>query len=217
MGGIRIIVSKAVVLGCMLLSSISAGAQKFEFYDPDRIVKDSPKVNVQMRTNLLHDAIICPNIGFELQVGKGFAFDFDYGEAWWNSFSRNKFYSVIYFQGEVRKYIGKWSGKTPYRGHHIGVYMQMAAYDLENGGRGYIAPELDNTIGAGISYGYSFRLSDRLSLDCTLGIGYMNSEYETYLPVGDMYVSTGNNSRTWVGPTKIEASLVWNLFKKNRR
>ena len=211
------IMSRIVVLGLMLFASATAGAQKFEFYNPDRVSKDIPGVNVQVRTNLLYDALLCPNVGFELQAEKGFAFNFDYGEAWWNSFSRNKFYSLIYFQTEIRKYFGRKAQHAPYGGHHIGLYLQMGMYDLESGGRGHISEELDDNIGFGISYGYSFRLGDRLSVDCTLGLGYLSSKYESYLPVGDRYVSTGENKKTWLGPTKLEASLVWNISKKNRR
>lgn len=201
----------------LLLLPAAVKAQVFEFYNPDRTERKTGNTVLMARTNLIYDAALCPNIGIELQVGKGLAWQFDYGEAWWNSHSRKKYYSLIFFQTEVRKYFGKKAEGTPYRGHHAGVYLQMGMYDLENGGKGHISPELDDNIGFGISYGYSFRLGKRLSLDCTLGLGVLRSKYQGYLPVGDRFVTTGTNRKTWVGPTKVETSLVWDISKRNRR
>ena len=219
MGGFKSVISRTRgwMAGIVILSSGSAMAQKFDFYYPDIVDREVPTVTTQIRTNLLLDAALCPNVGVEIQTKKGLAWQLDFGEAWWNSFSRNKFYSFIHFYTEIRKYLGSRAVGMPYRGHHVGVYMQMAAYDFENGGKGYISPELDDNIVIGVSYGYSFRLGKRLSLDCTVGVGYFGYRYEGYLPVGDRYVSTGENKKTWVGPTKVEASLVWNVTKKNRR
>ena len=205
-----------IMTAALIGVSMSVSAQKFEFFDPDSDRSQTEGSVLQLRTNLLHDAVLCPNIGLEVQFGNGLAWQLDYGEAWWNSFETNKFYSVIYFQTEIRKYFGKWSYVGPYRGHHVGVYLQMGAFDLENGGKGYISPELDKNVGFGLSYGYSFRLNNRLSIDCTLGAGYASSVYEGYNPVGKRYVSTGWRKKTWIGPTKLEASLVWNISKKNK-
>lgn len=207
---------KGILTASLIGFSLSTSAQKFDFFNPDREFAEKETSMLQLRTNLLYDAVLCPNLGVEVQLGNGLAWQFDYGEAWWNSFAKNKFYSVIFFQTEIRKYLGRWAYNSPYRGHHVGLYLQMAAYDLENGGKGYLSPELDDNIGFGISYGYSFRLTDRLALDCTLGAGYASSIYNGYIPVGKRYVSTGLRKKKWVGPTKIEASLVWNISKKNK-
>lgn len=57
-----------------------------------------------LRTNGLYDLALSPNIGLEWQSSFGLAFQFDYVGAWWNSPSKNRFFSNYGFQTEIRYY-----------------------------------------------------------------------------------------------------------------
>jgi hypothetical protein len=46
-------------------------------------------------------------------------------------------------------------------------------------------------------------------MDFTLGAGYFGGKYYEYVPLDGCYVWQCTKKRNWVGPTKLEVSLVW--------
>ena len=62
---------------------------------------------------------------------------------------------------------------------------------------------------AGIEYGYSLPVGRRLNIDFTLGLGYLGGKVIRYVPSGNFYLWQKTNHFNWVGPTKVEISLVW--------
>lgn len=204
-------IQKMIGQTLVILAVITAGTvQAQEIYR----MEDNTAA-VQLRTNTVYDLVLCPNIGLEVQTDLGLAWQLDYVGAWWNSHANNRYFSNYGLQTELRYYFGTPRQKMPYRGFHIGGYFQMATYDFEFGGTGYQCSDLDKTVGGGLSGGYAFRLNRNLSLDITAGAGYLTSRYTVYEPYGDWYLPTSYRKLTWIGPTKLEVSLVWNLNKKN--
>jgi len=180
---------------------------------------ESAPAAVQLRTNGLYDLALCPNIGIEIQTDLGLAWQLDYIGAWWNSPSRNRFFSNYAFQTEIRYYLASPKMTFPYTGHHVGLYGQMITYDFEFGGTGYQSRDLDYTFGIGASYGYSFPLSKRWSLDLTIGLGYFQSRYDEYDPkeiYGEKhFIHKETHRLKFWGPTKLEATFVWNINSFN--
>lgn len=202
---------RLVATAIALLSYSSVNAQ--EIYR-----EESASAAVQLRTNGFYDLALCPNIGIEIQTDLGIAWQLDYIGAWWNSPSRNRFFSSYAFQTEVRYYLDSNKMTFPYIGHHVGLYGQMATYDFEFGGKGYQSSDLDYTFGIGASYGYSFPLSRRWTLDLSIGIGYFQSRYDEYYPndnVKSGYERKETRRMTFWGPTKLEATFVWNINSLN--
>ena len=69
----------------------------------------------------------------------------------------------------------------------------------------------------GLSYGYMFPLGRRLSLETELGIGFLHTEYEEYLPIDGHYVYQQTSRTNWLGPVKLKFALVWRLWDANRK
>lgn len=166
-----------------------------------------------VKTNLLHDAVLIPNIGLEFHLGKGWSILADWNYAWWHS-DRVHWYEQTYGGDiELRKYFGKAAKQKPLTGHHLGLYGQLMTYDIETGGRGYQATKWN--WGGGISYGYSLPVAKRLNIDFTLGLGYIGGMYEEYLPQDTHYVWQATKRRNYFGPTRAEISLVWLIGRGN--
>lgn len=178
---------------------------------------ESNPVTVQLHTNGLYDLALCPNVGVELQTEIGLAFQLDYVGAWWNSPSRNRFYSNYAFQTELRYYLDHKDDAFAFDGWHAGLYGQMVTYDFEFGGRGYQSPLLDMSFGIGAAVGYTMPLSRRWSMDFTLGLGYFQSKYYVYDPdAKGGYQKINTKLLKFFGPTRLEVSFVWNLNKDNK-
>lgn len=174
-----------------------------------------------LKTNLLYDALLVPNIGAEFYLGKGWSVGGNWMYAWWHSNSRHRYWRIYGGEANLRKYFGTRVGNSPLSGHHLGIYGQLVTYDFEFGGKGIMGGKPGGTIydkshfGVGIEYGYSKPITRRLNIDFCIGIGYLGGDYYEYVPKGKCYVWQATKRRNWFGPTKAEISLVWLIGRKN--
>lgn len=165
---------------------------------------------VALRTNLLYDALVVPNIGLEVALPMHFTIAFDWIATWIKSDNKH-----LYWQGyggylTLRYYFGKAANEYPFIGHHVGIYGDLLTYDVEFGGQGYQAWKPG--FGGGVEYGYSLPVKPYLCIDFNIGVGYQGGQYEVYQPANDgtgHYVWQATRKRRWFGPTKAEISLKW--------
>lgn len=173
-----------------------------------------------IKTNMLYDLGAIPNIGAEFYLGANFSVVANWEYSWWKSDKKSWYWRSYGGDVALRYWLGKASRNKPLTGHHLGLYGQMITYDFEVGGRGYIADSgfgkdkgEDATLGwnwaAGLEYGYSLPIARRLNIDFTLGVGYHWGNFKEYLPIDGDYVWQATKRRQYIGPTKLEVSLVW--------
>ena len=173
-----------------------------------------------IKTNMLYDLGAIPNIGAEFYLGANFSVVANWEYSWWKSDKKSWYWRSYGGDVALRYWLGKASRNKPLTGHHLGLYGQMITYDFEVGGRGYIADSgfgkdksEDGTLGwnwaAGLEYGYSLPIARRLNIDFTLGVGYHWGNFKEYLPIDGHYVWQATKRRQYIGPTKLEVSLVW--------
>ena len=165
-----------------------------------------------LKSNLLYDALLVPNLSLEASIGSGWTLGAGGMLAWWSKDAKHRYWRIYGGGLEIRKYFGTLSKSKPLQGHHLGIYGDFLTYDFEFGAKGY---QSKVTYAAGIKYGYSHPIANRLNLDFALGIGYLHSNYKTYVPRDGCYVYQETKKRKWLGPTQAEISLVWLLGKGN--
>lgn len=170
-----------------------------------------------LRTNLLADLALIPNIGAEFYLGDNFSLLGSWTHAWWHNDPKHRYWRIYGADLELRKYFGRLAGEKPLQGHHAGLYSQWYSWDFEWGKRAFKAAEGTWTVG--LSYGYSLPISRRLNLDFGMGIGYMWGEYEEGLPyvLPDkiLYVWQMTKRMRYFGPTKVGVTLTWLLGNGN--
>lgn len=165
-----------------------------------------------LKSNLLYDALLVPNLALEASIGSGWTLGAGGMLAWWSKDAKHRYWRIYGGDLEIRKYFGTLSKSKPLQGHHLGIYGDFLTYDFEFGAKGY---QSKATYAAGIKYGYSQPIANRLNLDFALGIGYLHSNYKTYVPRDGCYVYQETKKQKWLGPTQAEISLVWLLGKGN--
>ena len=165
-----------------------------------------------LKSNLLYDALLVPNLSLEASIGSGWTLGAGGMFAWWSKDAKHRYWRIYGGGLEIRKYFGTLSKSKPLQGHHLGIYGDFLTYDFEFGAKGY---QSKATYAAGIKYGYSHPIANRLNLDFALGIGYLHSNYKTYVPKDGCYVYQETKKLKWLGPTQAEISLVWLLGKGN--
>ena len=165
-----------------------------------------------LKSNLLYDALLIPNLSLEASIGSGWTLGAGGMFAWWSKDAKHRYWRIYGGDLEIRKYFGTLAKSKPLQGHHLGIYGDFLTYDFEFGAKG---SQSKATYAAGIKYGYSHPIATRLNLDFALGIGYLHSNYKTYVPRDGCYVYQETKKQKWLGPTQAEISLVWLLGKGN--
>jgi len=200
-------------------SVITAAADTIIALETTATVYENPcrPFYMDVRTNMLFDALALPNIGVEFYVGKDFSVGGNWVYAWWSKNARHRYWRA--YGGELfgRWWFGRAANGKPLTGHHLGIYGQIYTYDFEWGGKGEMGGKPGGNLwekaqwGAGLEYGYSLPVWRRINIDFTLGLGYTTGYYHKYRPVETHYVWQSTHRRRWFGPTKAEISLVWLL------
>lgn len=177
---------------------------------------------MDVRTNMLFDALAVPNLGVEFYLGKNWTIGANGMYAWWSSHKRNRYWRIYGGEVNVRKWFGKAAAKKPLTGHHLGAHAGLFTFDFEFGGVGIMGGKPHGTLRdrcmayAGVEYGYSLPVARRLNIDFTIGVGYIGGKYIKYEPDFDSYNWISKHNLNYVGVTKAEISLVWLIGRGNK-
>lgn len=171
---------------------------------------EEPLYRFALKTNLIYDIVLMPSLEAEYRINNRWSINLEGEIAWWKKDSRHKYYQLATISPEGRYW---FKTKEPWHGHYLGLFGGFSWYDLENGGRGYKG-EAEMV---GVSYGYMFPIGRYLSFEAGIGVGYMHSKYEEYLPIDGHYVYQQTNRLNYFGPLKLKFALVWRLWDVNRK
>lgn len=166
-----------------------------------------------LKTNLLFDAALMPNVEVEVPLGKRWSLNGELMFPWWK-LKGDKYCLQILMGGlEGRYWLGQRERYDVLTGHFLGLYAGGGKYDLQWKRDGY---QGEFFIAAGISYGYAHRIARNLRLEYNIGVGLLRTDYR-YYHARDNYQTLlwqENGRYTWLGPTKLKISLVWLLSRK---
>lgn len=169
-----------------------------------------------VKTNLLFDAVLMPNIELEVPIGRHWSLNGEYMFPWW-LINGDKYCLQILMGGlEGRYWLGKRSERDILTGHFLGLYAGGGKYDLQWDQNGY---QGEFFIAAGVSYGYAHSIARNLRLEYSIGIGMLRTDYRHYQPRNNhqTLLWQENGEYTWLGPTKLKISLVWLITGKTKK
>ena len=169
-----------------------------------------------VKTNLLFDAALMPNIELEVPIGKRWSLNGEYMFPWWLINDDRYCLQVLMGGLEVRYRPGRRSGRNVLTGHFLGLYAGGGKYDLQWDKNGY---QGEFFIAAGVSYGYAHSIARNLRLEYNIGIGMLRTDYRHYHSRDNhrTLLWQENGEYTWLGPTKLKISLVWLITGKNKK
>lgn len=168
-----------------------------------------------LKTNLLFDLAISPNIELELPLGRRerWSLNVEWIFPWW-LIDHDKYCLQLLSGGlEARYWLGKRMNRRVLTGHFFGFYAGGGKYDLQWEEKGY---QGEFYIASGISYGYALPIARNLNLEFCIGIGLLQTNYKHYRTINDYrtLLWQNNGNYTWFGPTKAKISFVWVLGRK---
>ena len=174
------------------------------------------RLRLDLKTNLLWDALATVSLGVEIPLGGRFSLDVPVNYNAWDITEKLKWRHLL-VQPELRLWL-----KEPMRGHFFGVHIHAAWYNI---GNIYFSENMKNhryqgfLAGAGISYGYRWRFRNpRWSMEATFGAGYAYITHTRYLCVscGEGPDDLEKGGTHWMGPTRAGLSLAYSINKTRK-
>ncbi len=170
-----------------------------------------------VKTNLLYDIVLIPNIEIEVPIGNRWSLAGEWIFPWWVTKNNGNALQIQAGTIEGRYWLGEREKLPLLTGWFGGVYAGGGYYDLQYKNNGY---QGEFFIAAGLSAGYAHTINKRgnLRMEYNIGLGYLKTEYRYYEGKEDnkflVWQYDGNYS--WIGPTKLEVSLVL-MLNHNRK
>lgn len=167
--------------------------------------------NIALKSNLIYDATATLNLGVEVKFAPKWTVDLS-GNYNPFSFADNKKWKHWMLQPEVRYWIC-----DPFNRHFIGAHLLGGVFNAGNinapsflsifpTDKGYRYE--GEFVGAGLAYGYHHILSPRWSLEYSLGLGWVHSNYDKYdCPHCGDHINSGK--KDFFGVTKAAVSLIY--------
>ncbi len=159
-------------------------------------------MGLALRANLLRWATLTPDLGLEWRISDRWSVGVNGSWTSWSWNDKERRYALWEVAPEVRYYMGAQ------RRGYLGVMFKAGAFNYkfsETGRQG-------DLVGGGLTGGYILPVGKRLALDFSLGLGYLNADYEKYKVIDGVRVRQGSETKDWWGPVHAGITLRWNLF-----
>ena len=169
---------------------------------------------VAIKSNLLSDAFLNPNLGIEVGLAPKWTLDLTGQLNGW-SLSHNRRWKHWAVQPEARYWFC-----DRFSGHFLGAHLHGGQYNIGGiDGRinflGTDARKLKDTryqgwfAGIGVAYGYAWILGRHWNVEAEIGLGYSYTRYDRFRCAGCGKKTETGRTHHYVGPTKAAINLVY--------
>jgi hypothetical protein len=132
---------------------------------------------VIVKTNLLYDVALTPHLGVEVPIGERFSVGAEFMRGWWLKSDWSFCWQLEAAALEGRYWFSPLSERHLRGGWFAGVLVQGAFYDFQLQPDSGVQGEC---LMAGLTGGYLYPLSTHWSLEFSLGLGYLRTNYRQY-------------------------------------
>lgn len=178
-----------------------------------------------LKTNLLFNLATLANFEIEVPIGNRWSIAAEWIFPWWvldngNIDSKRHRLEINNVYLEARYWFGNRTDRKLLTGWFAGAYTSWGEYDFEYNKKGV---QGEFIIPLGLTAGYAHSISKQLSMEYSLGIGYMDNNYKHYNAiwsnVDNRYhpIVDYQKHQTYVGLTRAKVSLVWMLNSKTKK
>lgn len=169
--------------------------------------------DVALKTNLINDIALSPNIGVEVGLAPKWTLDMTAEMNLWKVDGRS--WKHLYFQPEARYWFCQ-----RFSGHFIGFHALGGIYNfgklnLPFNMLGSNLKELKDkryqgwAAGAGVVYGYAWPLHKHWNIEAALGIGWLYTRFDSYPCQVCGTKIDRNKSHNYFGPTKLSVAVEY--------
>lgn len=169
---------------------------------------------VGLKTNLLSDGFLTPNIGLEIGLSPKWTLDIPVDLNAWK-LSHNRSWRHLSAQPGARywfceRFTGNFIGI-----HAHGGWYNVGGLDMDFSFLGTDFSRLKDSrfqgwfAGAGVSYGHAWILGEHWNFEAEIGIGWSYTRYDRFRCEGCGKKEESDQSHNYFGPTKAALSIVY--------
>lgn len=111
-------ITNYILLITLLIYGSRAPAQNVK-QEIDSVTMNKP-FYMAIRTNMIYDALLIPNVGMEFDLGKRWTVAANAMYGWWNNDRSHWYWRAYGGDVAVRKWLGKAARRKALTGHHVG-------------------------------------------------------------------------------------------------
>lgn len=167
-----------------------------------------------LKTNLLGDALLSPNVGVEVAVAPKLTVDVPLSFNGW-TLSHERRWKHATIQPGIRYWFC-----NPYAGHFVGAHVHGGIYNIGgiHNNISFLGTDFSKLtdsrfqgwfLGAGVSYGYSWILNRHWNIEAEIGFGWSYTRYDRYPCQHCGKKIESDKAHNYVGPTKAAVNLVY--------
>lgn len=164
------------------------------------VLTNTCKANPQaaIKTNLLYDATLSPNLGVELTVAPHWSVELSGNYNGWN-ISDTRRWKHWFLQPEARY----WLKESP-KGHFLAANLIGGQFNttFKNARRQGLA------VGIGVGYGHTWRLGRHWGIEAELTAGYARYHYDKF-PCSQCGRKIATRNKNYFGPTKAALNIAY--------
>ncbi|MGL5562221.1 MAG: DUF3575 domain-containing protein [Tannerellaceae bacterium] len=154
-----------------------------------------------LKSNVLYLSTATLNVGLETFLSKQYTLDVSGAYNPWQ-FANDKMMKLWFIQPELRR----WHCDT-FAGHFYGLHAFYGEYNwslfTDRRYQGHLT-------GGGLTYGYAKNFAVQWGFEASIGLGYAYLDYDKY-KCGHCGKKIGASTKNYIGPTKINFSLIYFL------
>ena len=177
-------------------------AQQNTLADTPSETKITTDYHLSLRANLLRWATLTPDLGLEWRICPSWGIAVNGSWTSWSWNDKDRRYALWEVVPELRYYLGREK-----RGY-LGAMFKAGQFNYKLSTTG----KQGDLTGGGITGGYQLKLNKSLSMDFSLGLGYIHADYDKYVVINGVRVRRGSGTKNWWGPVSAGVTLVWNIF-----
>lgn len=205
---------RTLCLALMFLTAWTPRAMADESADVTTTpVKSGAGTVVGLKTNLLYDALLSPDLGLEIGLSRKLTLDLSGSFNLWKVEGRS--WKHWQAQPELRYWLCQ-----RFSGHFIGVEAHVGQFNVGNIGFGLdllgtdFGKPRDRRYqgwqgGGGLTYGYAWVVSEHWNVEAELGLGYSYIKYDAY-PCANCGTKIETDAHhNYYGVTKAQVAVVY--------
>lgn len=199
-----------VNLGRMVMASRETMSSNRAYWDANNL--SDRRVLLTVKSNLLYDIALIPNIEFEIAIKERWSLGAQVLCGWWLKSDNSRCWQIQAADIEGRYWFGDRSRRRELTGWFAGLFASGGFYDFQIKETRGLQGEF--YVLTGVSGGYSLPIGRRMNLELAAGVGYIVNNYQRYVVYEEEYlVADGDLMRFQsLFPAKVEVSLGWLLF-----
>lgn len=208
-----------------LRSRIIASAPAYPCFSPQPVVPDFSPIHVDspahpaprqrffaLKTNLLWDAALCANLGFEIELWPRLSLDVP---VWFSPYDITSRWRIrlLATQPEVRYWL-----RNAGDGHYFGVHTSVIGFNVSLAGDYRYQDPNHAAFGLGIGYGFAFHLDKarRWSMEAQIGAGYLSYKWIKYHNIGHNGAEVSHGGGTYWGITRAGIAISYKFYRQRK-